>query len=173
MNDVPLSTFQEAIQATHGAKARLVERVRVVEDFEGERVWEGEVLVFNLENHPEASQCYAWEVDGQVTAVLDTGPVNSPLAAVRASILADTEPPRVAPSDWIRIGNVDAVICQEYDGGTVEVVYLDWRDRAINEDAVWADGEWEFEHEGAYGRYADRNRRLSEFVHVLRRGRFP
>lgn len=88
MNDVPIATFQKAILATHGAKAELAERIRVVEDFEGERVWEGEVLVFELEGHPGATRCYAWEVDGQVTAVLGVGPVDSPLKAVRAAILA-------------------------------------------------------------------------------------
>ncbi len=38
-----------------------------------------------------AIQCYAWEVDGKMTAVLRQGPVDSPLAAVRASILAERE----------------------------------------------------------------------------------
>ena len=68
--------------------AQLVRRERVVERFEGETMWEGEVLVFELKGHPEASQCYCWEVDGQVTAVLHTGPIDSPLKAVQASILA-------------------------------------------------------------------------------------
>ena len=36
----------------------------------GKRVWGGEVLVFTFQGHPTASLCYAWEVDGQVTAVL-------------------------------------------------------------------------------------------------------
>ena len=89
MNELPIWGFQHAIKATHGAKARFIERVRVVEDFKGERVWGGEVLVFRLLDHSTAPKCYAWETDGIVTAVLHTGPVNSPLAAVRASILAD------------------------------------------------------------------------------------
>jgi len=50
---------------------------------------EGEVLTFNLLEHPEATTCYAWEVDGRVTAVLGVGPVNSALRAVQASIMAD------------------------------------------------------------------------------------
>ena len=83
--------FQRAIRETHGAKARLLYREHVEEDFEGERVWEGHVLVFELEGHPTASRCYAWEVDGEVTAVLNEWPVDSPQAAVRASILAEFE----------------------------------------------------------------------------------
>ncbi len=46
------------------------------------------MLVFELLDRPTASRCYAWEVDGEVTAVLHEGPVDSPQAAVRASILA-------------------------------------------------------------------------------------
>ncbi len=89
MNEIAVSEFQHAIHETHGSRSQLIERVSVVETFEGDTVWEGEVLVFDLLDHPTAQYCYAWEVDGQVTAVLHTGPVDSPLAAVRASILAE------------------------------------------------------------------------------------
>ena len=88
MNEISLEAFQDAILETHGVKARLLGRERVDEYFEGQPVWQGEVLVFTLKGHPTASWCYAWEVDGTVTAVLHTGPVNSPARAVRASILA-------------------------------------------------------------------------------------
>jgi hypothetical protein len=89
MNELPLQGFAEAIRATHGAEARLLARERVVERFQGETVWEGEVLVFELEGHPSATLCYAWEVDGEVTAVLGEPPVDSALAAVRAAIVAE------------------------------------------------------------------------------------
>ncbi len=88
MNELPLEGFQHAIRQTHGAEAELVTRERVSETYEGELVWKGEVLVFALTGHPTASLCYAWEVDGKVTAVLQQGPVDSPLAAVRAAILS-------------------------------------------------------------------------------------
>jgi len=89
MNEIPVQLFYEAIEASHGAKAALIARERVEERFEGQTVWEGEVLVFELENHPQAARCYAWEVDGQVTAVLGVPPVRSARDAVRASIVAD------------------------------------------------------------------------------------
>ncbi len=89
MNEIDVFAFQHAIRETHGSRSQLIERVSVVETFEGGTVWEGEVLVFDLLDHPTAQYCYAWEVDGQVTAVLHTGPVNSPVAAIRASILAE------------------------------------------------------------------------------------
>ncbi len=89
MNEIDVFAFQRAIRETHGSRSQLIERVSVVETFEGDTVWEGELLVFDLIDHPTAQYCYAWEVDGQVTAVLHTGPADSPVAAVRASILAE------------------------------------------------------------------------------------
>ena len=89
MNELPISSFEHAIQVTHGAKARLIARVRVDEYFGKQPVWEGEVLVFTLKGHPTAHFCYAWEVDGRVTAVLHEPPVGTPQAAVRAAIAAE------------------------------------------------------------------------------------
>jgi len=91
MNEISLEQFSEAIRATHGASAELAARERVHETFEGETVWIGEVLIFDLQGHPDAAQCYAWEVDGQVTAVLGVPPVRSAVDAVRAAILAESE----------------------------------------------------------------------------------
>ena len=94
MNDVQLSVFEKAIFATHGAdQAMYTGRALIREEFEGETVWEGEVLAFQLLGHPTAQRCYAWEVDGEVTAVLHEGPVDSPLMAVRVSIMADAPEP--------------------------------------------------------------------------------
>ena len=87
MNDIPLVLFKDAIHATHGVQAHLVSREQVLET-DGEAVWEQEVLVFALHGHPTGLLCYAWEVDGKVTAILHHGPVDSPLAAIRAAILA-------------------------------------------------------------------------------------
>ena len=71
MNELPVPGFQRAISVTHGAESKLIERVAIHEKFQGETAWEGEVLVFKLLDHPSATRCYAWEVDGEVTAVLD------------------------------------------------------------------------------------------------------
>ncbi len=88
MNELPIPQIEQAIRATHGAKSRLERREPVVETFQGETVWEGEVLVFELLGHPTAPRCYAWEVDGEVTAVLHEPPVESAQDAVRAAIMA-------------------------------------------------------------------------------------
>jgi len=96
VNDVSVADFELAIQATHGARARLLAREIVKEVVRRKTVWEGEVLVFELLGHPRARLRYAWEVDGEVVAVLAEGPVDSALAAVRASIMAGQ--PRKGPS---------------------------------------------------------------------------
>ncbi len=90
---LPVETFEKAVEATHGAQARLIEWVRVEEDFQGERVWEGSVGVFALSGHAEGvERAYAWEsAEGRITAVLGVGPIDSPVKAVRASILAEGE----------------------------------------------------------------------------------
>jgi hypothetical protein len=89
MNELPIDGFRHAIRMMHGSECQLVGRERVDERFEGERVWQGEVLIFDLLDNPLATRCYAWETNGQVTAVLHSGPIDSPLKAVQASILAD------------------------------------------------------------------------------------
>lgn len=81
----------EAIRAGHGVGSKLLAKERVTERFQGETVWTGEVLVFELEGHPSAELAYAWEVDGEVTVVLGEGPVRSAQDAVRASIMSEGE----------------------------------------------------------------------------------
>ena len=88
MNEAHIGVFLRAIRSTHGSDAELTGRERVVEKFQGETVWEGDVLVFALQGHPTAALCYAWEVDGAITAVLGEPPVDSARAAVRAAIMA-------------------------------------------------------------------------------------
>ena len=64
----------------------------VHETHAGQTVWEGEVQVFELISHPEATRCYAWSYEvpdskRRFVAVLHKPPVDSPVAAVRAAIL--------------------------------------------------------------------------------------
>jgi hypothetical protein len=84
-----------ALERQHGGKARLVEVVTVIEDFQGEPVWEGVVHVFDLEGHPKATRAYAWSspIEGsekrRFYAVLHVPPITSPAAAVRAAIVTE------------------------------------------------------------------------------------
>ena len=88
-------SLQEAVQNLHTCKATFREKVQILETFEGQTAWEGEVYVFALDGHPKASTCYAWssEIEGsdkrKFYAVLHAPPVTSPLEAVRASIVSD------------------------------------------------------------------------------------
>jgi len=84
----------EAIRTTHGGEPHFVEAVPVNETFEGQTVWDGIVHVFDLKGHPTATRAYAWseQVDGvrgrqRFHVVLHQGPVDSPVAAVRAAIV--------------------------------------------------------------------------------------
>ena len=89
MNEATISQFKEAIRSTHGSAASLRGRQAVEEWFKEKPVWSGEVLIFDLLDHPTAKTCYAWSVDNSVTAVLHEGPLNSPRNAVRAAIVAE------------------------------------------------------------------------------------
>lgn len=73
--------------------------------------------------------------------------------------------------DWISFGQMKkAVVCRIYDKENIEVMYLDDRDRAINEDMVLVDDKWKFKIQGPNGGYADKYPRLSEYVRILRAG---
>ena len=87
------------------------------------------------------------------------------------------EKPAVNPGDWITISSglplKFAVVCKvNQDIADIEVVYLDDLNRAINEDMVWKDGEWQFKLSGPCGSYADHNSDLRRYVAQLRRGRY-
>ncbi len=87
MSELSISTFQQAIWGTHGCDSEHIDTVHVVETSKGETVWAGEVLVFDLIRHPTAATAYAWSINQQVTAVLHEGPVDSPQAAVTATLV--------------------------------------------------------------------------------------
>jgi hypothetical protein len=72
-----------------------VETVPVVEEFQGETVWQGEVEVFDIRGHPKATRCYGWgystdEDQGRrYVCVLELPPVTSPQMAVKAAIVSE------------------------------------------------------------------------------------
>jgi hypothetical protein len=89
-----LPALQDAIRNMHGCEATWVESVPVTEMFQGETVWDGEVQVFELRDHPKAERAYAWShaTDGprrRFVAVLGVGPIRDAVTAVRASIVAE------------------------------------------------------------------------------------
>ena len=91
MDPVGVDELHEAILYTHGVEATFVESVPVTEMADGKVVWEGEVQVFDLIDHPQAKRAFVWSYVGRgtkrrVLAVLQIGPVTDAAAAVRAAI---------------------------------------------------------------------------------------
>lgn len=89
-----IAELQGAILKLHGSPAEHIESVPVRETFQGQVVWDGTVEVFALSGHATASRAYAWshEADSggrRFVAVLNAPPVDSPVKAVRAAIVAE------------------------------------------------------------------------------------
>lgn len=94
MDPAGLPALVEAIRHMHGCEATFVESVAVRETFIGAPVWEGEVQVFDVKGHKSARRVYAWShaTEGakrRFFAVLHEGAIDSPVKAVRASVVAD------------------------------------------------------------------------------------
>ena len=94
MTDYILQLIQ-AIRRLHGCKATYLETVPVVEEFNGETLWQGDVEVFSV-NHRRAKRAYAWaHADGKndkgkrFVAVLGIPPVDSPQTAVKVAIASE------------------------------------------------------------------------------------
>ena len=94
MNNI--KELQKVIRKLHGSFATHVETVPVVETFNGQTIWEGEVEVFDLHDHPTAPRAYAWshdtddpDVPRRSVTVLHVPPATTPLRAVQVSIASD------------------------------------------------------------------------------------
>ena len=91
-----IEELKEVIRKLHGSEATHVETVPITESHEGQPVWQGEVEVFDLADHPKASRVYAWshETDDpenprRTVTVLHLPPAITPLRAVQVSIASD------------------------------------------------------------------------------------
>jgi hypothetical protein len=74
------------------------ETVPIHEVFQGKTVWQSDVEVFDLHDHPQAKRCYAWShLEGKndertrLVAVLEIPPVVSAQKAVRFQIVKDVK----------------------------------------------------------------------------------
>src|SRR6266545_7799019 len=91
-----IAELQAALLSLHGVSSTYVETVPVIETFQCETVWQGDVEVFDIRGHPKAKRAYAW---GHATGendqarryftVLELPPVNSAQTAVRAAIMSE------------------------------------------------------------------------------------
>ena len=89
-----IDELKGVIRKLHGAEATYVETVPITESHEGQTVWQGEVEVFDLHDHPKASRVYAWthetddaDIPRRTVTVLHIPPVTSPRRAVQVSIV--------------------------------------------------------------------------------------
>lgn len=95
--------LQAAIQQLHHCEAAHLRTVFVHEKYEGHTMWKGDVEVFGLKGHPQATACYAWlhrREQGKgirPVAFLNKWPVSSPETAVRTAIALDI-PKRFEPA---------------------------------------------------------------------------
>jgi len=93
-----LARLQVAVSQLHNCGAVWRSTVPVHEVFNGQTVWQGEVEVFDLNDHPKAKHAYAWshregkdDAGERFVAVLEIPPIESAVTAVRASILSDAK----------------------------------------------------------------------------------
>jgi hypothetical protein len=83
------------VERLYHCEATFAGEVLVVEKFGDSVVWSGSVSVFDLKGHPKATRAYAWSSPmagsrrHRYRTVLNIPPVDSPEAAVRASIAQD------------------------------------------------------------------------------------
>ncbi len=95
-----MSDYIDEIRAVflslHGCSAKYIETVPVLEEFQGQTVWQGHVEVFELTGHPKAKIGYGWghstgtdDQDRRYITVLELPPVDSPQTAVKAGIMEE------------------------------------------------------------------------------------
>lgn len=96
MEEVAAGELLQSVEASHSCHAILAQTTEVNESFQGHKVWEGTVHVFDLMGHPTATRAYAWSspIKGsdkrRFYTVLHLGGIRSPLDAVRAAIVAES-----------------------------------------------------------------------------------
>lgn len=83
-----LARLQTVIMQLHNCGAMWSETVFVKEMYGGKTLWNGEVEVFDLFNHPKAKRCYGWSYDEpeKFITVLELPPVTDAQSAVRVGV---------------------------------------------------------------------------------------
>lgn len=83
-----LDRLQLTIMHLHNCGASWLESVPVTETFEGKTVWQGNVEVFALRDHPKAKRCYGWSYGEpeEFITILELPPVKSAQDAVKVGV---------------------------------------------------------------------------------------
>ena len=76
------------IHQLHNSAATWIESVPVTETFEGKTIWQGNVEVFALRDHPKAKRCYGWSYGEpeEFITILELPPVKSVQDAVKVGV---------------------------------------------------------------------------------------
>lgn len=87
-----IEQLKELIEREYGTTAKHVETVTVLETFNGETIWDGEVEVFEVPEFSDADQVFAWDFDDdsgqQQVTVAQIPPATTPENAVKAYIVS-------------------------------------------------------------------------------------
>lgn len=88
---IDIKALEQAIETMHGCKCCHIGSKAVKEAFKEQVAWDGQVEIFDLEDHRTAKICYAWSYkdDGgktQYVTALHIPPVDSPEKAVKVAI---------------------------------------------------------------------------------------
>jgi|SRR5215213_1615681 len=92
-----IAEIQSVFLKVHGCEAIYAETVPVVEEYQGETIWQGDVEVFDVTGHPKAKRGHGWgytitESGGRrYFTVLELPPVDSPQTAVKAAIMSEIQ----------------------------------------------------------------------------------
>jgi hypothetical protein len=83
-----IGRLQLVIHQLHNCAATWLESVPVTETFEGKIVWQGNVEVFALRDHPKAKRCYGWSYGEpeEFITILELPPVKSAQDAVKVGV---------------------------------------------------------------------------------------
>jgi len=88
-----LERLQQAIFHLHKVDSEWIESKHVRGESGGKTIWEGEVEVFRLRDHPTAKRCYAWAC-GEPEAfiiILELPPVTDAQSAVKVGVADQTK----------------------------------------------------------------------------------
>jgi hypothetical protein len=87
MNRVSVATFRRAIKKQLGVEARIRSVLSVrANNPDGEMLWDGDVVLFDLAGDASMKRCFVWERGGLITIVCEDDEVRTAYDAVMTAI---------------------------------------------------------------------------------------
>ncbi|MDB4223819.1 hypothetical protein N9850_08600 [Granulosicoccus sp.] len=88
-----IKQLSKAIEVMHECRCEHFGTEHVQERHKGEIVWEGDVEIFELKDHPDAKIAYGWGWNADTgkadyIGILNVPPVESAVGAVKAAIIS-------------------------------------------------------------------------------------